>query len=237
MRIRKKGPLHSPNRLIGAEAALSLTRNANQIAAIAENSDEFSLLIPVQRVDRVVQATFGFHFRARWRRIIDPRRPIFLVECCQNDLLVWGRYFELFDDPRSDAQLLAIAIPKRLEKFLFDTAALGRGCQWLGTSNLVRCTHQMIQRLLPSGAMPELTDPSGQVVIAEVPLAEQWIGRSLTDVEDMTGARVAYITRLGQGELPRADTVVQQGDLVHLALRREDLARVERICDQPPVLH
>ena len=96
---------------------------------------------------------------------------------------------------------------------------------------------QMIQRLLPSGAMPELTDPSGQVVIAEVPLAEEWIGRSLTDVEARTGARVAYITRLGQGALPRPDTMVQQGDLVHLALRRDELARVERICDQPPVLH
>ena len=61
---------------------------------------------------------------------------------------------------------------------------------------------QMIQRLLPSGAMPELTDPSGQVVVAEVPLAEEWIGRSLTDVEARTGARVAYITRLGHGDTP-----------------------------------
>ena len=42
---------------------------------------------------------------------------------------------------------------------------------------------QMIQRLLPQGAVPELTDPSGKVVIAEVPLAEPWIGRRLTDIE------------------------------------------------------
>ena len=96
---------------------------------------------------------------------------------------------------------------------------------------------QMIQRLLPSGAMPELTDPSGKVVIAEVPLAEQWIGHPLADVEARTGARVAYVTRLGQGELPRPDMVVQQGDLVHLALMRDDLARVERLCDLPPMVH
>ncbi len=70
------------------------------------------------------------------------------------------------------------------------------------------------------GAMPELTDPSGKVVIAEVPLAEAWIGRRLTDVEEQTGARVAYVTRLGEGTLPRPDMVVQQGDLVHLALAR-----------------
>ncbi len=94
---------------------------------------------------------------------------------------------------------------------------------------------QMIQRLLPQGAMPELTDPSGTIVIAEVPLAAEWIGHPLTEVERLTGSRVAYITRLGEGMLPEAGTVVQAGDLVHLAVRRPELARVERICDQPPV--
>lgn len=93
---------------------------------------------------------------------------------------------------------------------------------------------QMIQRLLPQGAMPELTDPSGRIVIAEVPLTPEWIGRPLVEVERHTGARVAYLTRLGEGILPGADTVVQHGDLVHLAVQREHLGRVERICDQPP---
>ena len=96
---------------------------------------------------------------------------------------------------------------------------------------------QMIQRLLPQGAVPELTDPSGKIVIAEVPLAEPWIGRRLTDVEEQTGARIAYVTRLGEGTLPRPDMMIQQGDLVHLAVVREDLARVERLCDQPPAAH
>ncbi|RKT77854.1 trk system potassium uptake protein TrkA [Terracoccus luteus] len=93
---------------------------------------------------------------------------------------------------------------------------------------------QMIQRLLPQGAMPELTDPSGKIVIAEVPLAPAWIGRPLSAVEEQTGGRVAYVTRLGEGAIPTPGMVVQQGDLVHLSVRRDELARVERICDQPP---
>ncbi|MEP7332515.1 MAG: TrkA family potassium uptake protein [Terracoccus sp.] len=96
---------------------------------------------------------------------------------------------------------------------------------------------QMIQRLLPQGAMPELTDPSGRIVIAEVPIDPAWIGRALTDLEQQTGSRVAYVTRLGEGTLPKPDMVVQQGDLMHLALRREELARVERLCDQAPTAH
>ena len=96
---------------------------------------------------------------------------------------------------------------------------------------------QMIQRLLPQGAMPELTDPSGKVVIAEVPLVEAWIGQRLTTLEEQTGARVAYVTRLGEGVLPRADMVIQQGDLVHMAVLRDDLARVERLGDSAPAPH
>ena len=96
---------------------------------------------------------------------------------------------------------------------------------------------QMIQRLLPQGAMPELTDPSGKVVIAEVPLAEAWVGQPLTLLEEQTGARVAYLTRLGEGMLPRADMVVQDGDLVHMAVLRDQLPRVERLADTAPALH
>ncbi|MEO7754100.1 MAG: TrkA family potassium uptake protein [Terracoccus sp.] len=96
---------------------------------------------------------------------------------------------------------------------------------------------QMIQRLLPQGAVPELTDPSGKVVIAEVPMADPWIGRTLVDVEEQTGGRVAYVTRLGEGTLPRAGMTVQEGDLIHLAVMREELARVERICDHAPAAH
>ena len=96
---------------------------------------------------------------------------------------------------------------------------------------------QMIQRLLPQGAVPELTDPSGKLVIAEVPMAQAWIGKPLLLVEEQTGARVAYLTRLGEGVIPHENTVIQQGDLVHLVVSRDDLARVERLCDQPPAPH
>jgi trk system potassium uptake protein TrkA len=96
---------------------------------------------------------------------------------------------------------------------------------------------QMIQRLLPQGAMPELTDPSGKVVIAEVPYAESWIGHPLTLLEEQTGGRVSYVTRLGEGMLPRPEMVIQEGDLVHMAVLRDQLPRVERVADSAPAHH
>jgi trk system potassium uptake protein TrkA len=96
---------------------------------------------------------------------------------------------------------------------------------------------QMLRRLLPQGHLPELTDPSGQVVIAEVPVDPRWIGLPLTAIEMATGTRVAYYTRLGEGALPKPETIFQEGDFVHLAARRDELIEIERILDGPPPVH
>ncbi len=93
---------------------------------------------------------------------------------------------------------------------------------------------QMLRRLLPQGHVPEYTDPSGQVIIAEMPVAPAWIGHRVSDIEHATGGRIAYLTRLGEGLLPVRDTVYQEGDLLHLALRRDDLATAERVLDTDP---
>jgi trk system potassium uptake protein TrkA len=96
---------------------------------------------------------------------------------------------------------------------------------------------QMLRRLLPQGHVPELTDPSGKVVIADIPLHPGWIGRRLIQIEASTGTRVAYLTRLGDGQLPGPDTVYQEGDLIHLVVQRADLPRVERVLDEAPEPH
>jgi trk system potassium uptake protein TrkA len=96
---------------------------------------------------------------------------------------------------------------------------------------------QMLRRLLPQGHVPEHVDPSGKIVIAEMPVAPGWVGHRIRDIEDATGGRLAYLTRLGEGLLPAPDTVYQEGDLLHLALRRDDLAAAERVLDAPPPAH
>ena len=96
---------------------------------------------------------------------------------------------------------------------------------------------QMLRRLLPQGHVPEFTDPSGKVIIAEMPVSSGWIGRRLSEIETAAGGRLAYLTRLGDGLLPGADTVYQEGDLLHIALRREDLATAERVLDAAPPVH
>ena len=96
-------------------------------------------------------------------------------------------------------------------------------------------TDQILRRLLPQGHLPELTDPSGRIVIADVPVDTGWVGERITAIEAAAGVRVAFISRLGQGLLPGPDTVFQDGDLLHVAARRDELGAVERILDAAPV--
>lgn len=93
---------------------------------------------------------------------------------------------------------------------------------------------QMLRRLLPSGAEPLWQDPSGGVQLAEVAYDPAWVGQRLSLLEEASGARVAFVTRLGEGVLPSPQMVVQEGDLVHVMLRRGDLTAVEAAFAQGP---
>ncbi|MFI2073287.1 MULTISPECIES: potassium channel family protein [Streptomyces] len=86
---------------------------------------------------------------------------------------------------------------------------------------------QMLRRLLPSGAEPLWRDPSGGVQLAEVPVSEGWVGRKVSLLQDETGVRVAFLTRLGEAMLPTSATVLQEGDLVHAMMRTDEVEKVE----------
>jgi trk system potassium uptake protein TrkA len=93
---------------------------------------------------------------------------------------------------------------------------------------------QMLRRLLPHGAEPEWRDPSGTVRLAEVHVDVSWVGHSVRDVEEASGARVAFLTRYGVGLLPRESTLVQDGDLVHVVMSESDGERVTAVLGKPP---
>jgi trk system potassium uptake protein TrkA len=106
------------------------------------------------------------------------------------------------------------------------------------TVGTVRWTaDQMLRRLLPQGSVPEHTDPSGHIVIADVPIHPTWIGHRISELESVSGSRAAYVTRLGVGMLPSADTVYQDGDLVHIVTTSSALRAVEQTLDQPAPVH
>lgn len=93
---------------------------------------------------------------------------------------------------------------------------------------------QMMRRLLPSGAAMEFRDASGTLLLAEVQVSPAWIGQRLGRLEEAAGVRVAYLTRLGEGVVPRRDTVYQEGDLVHVVMREDAAPQVETLLASAP---
>ncbi|CAB4874866.1 unannotated protein [freshwater metagenome] len=61
-----------------------------------------------------------------------------------------------------------------------------------------------------------------------------WYGYPIDEIEKHTGARVAFITRLGEGILPDSHIVLQEGDLLHVIVRDEEIAKVELILGKSP---
>ncbi len=85
---------------------------------------------------------------------------------------------------------------------------------------------QMLRRLIPEGAHSEWSDLSGKVMIAEVAYNPRWVGERVARLAEAAGTRVAFLSRYGEGLIPEGDTVIQEGDLVHVISARQDLDRV-----------
>src|SRR4051794_9017759 len=103
-------------------------------------------------------------------------------------------------------------------------------------ATVVWTADQMIRRLLPSGGLVEWSDPTGEVRLAEVHIDTGWIGERVLSMEAAAPCRIALVTRMGSGMLPDPEMLFQEGDLVHVLVRDEDLTSVEQILGRPPEL-
>lgn len=77
---------------------------------------------------------------------------------------------------------------------------------------------QITRRLLATESPAEWSDPSGLVTLSQIATGSGWIGRRLRELEEVADVRVGCVTRLGEGRLPDRQTVVQEGDVLHVML-------------------
>tara|TARA_B110000503_G_C7065965_1_gene378764 strand:+ start:317 stop:964 length:648 start_codon:yes stop_codon:yes gene_type:complete len=95
-------------------------------------------------------------------------------------------------------------------------------------------TDQIIRRLAPEGSKSEWRDASGVVQLCEVHLQRDWFGKPVSLIESSTKARVAFITRLGSGMIPTENTVLQEGDIVHVMATDEEIKNIENTLAKSP---
>jgi trk system potassium uptake protein TrkA len=104
-------------------------------------------------------------------------------------------------------------------------------------ATVIWATDQILRRLVPEGSRSEWRDASGAVQLCEMHPHKEWFGMAITKLEAATGARVAFITRLGEGLIPDPHSVLQEGDLLHVTVRDEELSKVEEILARSPEDH
>ncbi|MGH3589237.1 MAG: potassium channel family protein [Pseudonocardia sp.] len=93
---------------------------------------------------------------------------------------------------------------------------------------------QILRRIQPAGAEPDFLDPSGTVRLDQIPVTEPWVGQRTVRFQDQSGSRIAWIDRLGEGMLPTRESVIQEGDLLHLVMREENANRVYSVIENGP---
>jgi trk system potassium uptake protein TrkA len=93
---------------------------------------------------------------------------------------------------------------------------------------------EMLRRLLPDAAHSHWADPTGSVLLMEMSYDKRWIGQSVKAIEAATDVRVAFVNRYGEALLATRTTVLQDGDLLHVVVRREELDAVRTAFAAPP---
>ena len=101
-------------------------------------------------------------------------------------------------------------------------------------ATVIWATDQILRRITPTASTSEWQDASGAVQLCEVTAHKDWYGRPITLIEELTKARVAFITRLGEATVPTINTVIQDGDLIHVMAPTKEIKNIELALSKSP---
>jgi trk system potassium uptake protein TrkA len=208
---------------VGSTLAKSLESKGHSVAIIDQDASAFRRLSPDFSGQRVTGV--GFDRDTLLEAGIDRAGAFAAVSSGDNSNIIAARVArETFGIENVVARIYDYGRAEVYQKLGIPTVATVR---WTAD--------QVMRRLLPAGTLSEWRDPSGQVALAEVAVSPAWIGHPVRALERQSGARVALITRLGNGMLPDDGTVVQDGDLVHVSMLWEEREHVEQVFSAGPV--
>jgi trk system potassium uptake protein TrkA len=77
---------------------------------------------------------------------------------------------------------------------------------------------RVLRRILPDAPSVEWIDPSAKVCLIERLVPKTWAGHRVSELEVEGQAHVVALARLGVAQLSRADLVIQDGDVVFVAV-------------------
>jgi trk system potassium uptake protein TrkA len=207
---------------VGSTIAHSLETLGHSVAVVDQDAGAFRRLGPEFRGRQVTGV--GFDRDTLIEAGIEEAEAFAAVSSGDNSNIISARVArETFG---VETVVARIYDPRRAEVY----ARLG-----IPTVATVRWTaDEMLRRVLRDGAHSVWSDPSGHVMLIEVHFHDAWAGHSVGKIEEVTGARVAFVTRYGDAMLVTKDSALQDGDLLHLLVTRSDVESVSQAMSVEP---
>lgn len=207
---------------VGSELAVSLDQGGHSVAIMDKRQAAFRKL-PEGWGGRTVHG-FGFDRDHLAVAGVHEAEALAAVTSGDNSNILAARIArETFEIPRVVARIYD---PRRALIY-----------QRLGIATVATVTwttDQVMRRLFEDESVTEWSEPTGQVVLVERSLPESWAGQSLAGMSSGARFRLVSLTRGGQARLVGDDLIGQEGDLLHLAVRKDALDELAQLLGNPP---
>jgi trk system potassium uptake protein TrkA len=84
-------------------------------------------------------------------------------------------------------------------------------------------TERVMRRILPERPVVDWVDPTARVCLVERVVPARWAGHVIEEVEEVGRFRMVALNRLGEAEIARTDTTLQEGDAAWFIVAEGDL--------------
>jgi trk system potassium uptake protein TrkA len=207
---------------VGSELAVSLDQGGHSVAIMDKNPAAFRKL-PEDWGGRTVHG-FGFDRDHLEVAGVHEAGALAAVTSGDNSNILAARIArETFEIPRVVARIYD---PRRAIIY-----------QRLGIATVATVTwttDQVMRRLFEDNSVTEWAEPSGQVILVERTLPDGWAGHPLAALSGGDRFRLVAMTRAGQAQIVGDTLIGQDGDLVHIAVRKDALDELSQVLAQPP---
>lgn len=196
---------------VGSALAMAMQKRGHQVAIIDRDHSAFVRLGPDFRGTKVIGV--GFDREVLTRAGIEQADAFAAVSSGDNSNIIAARVArETFGIERVVARIYDAKRAEVYERLGIPTVAT---VPWT--------TERFVSALGETSTTTEWRDPSGSLAIAQLDVDESWIGVTVGKFQEQTGARIAFLNRVGRPILPDVKTVLQQDDLVFAAILIDNL--------------
>lgn len=205
---------------VGSALAMSMQKRGHDVAIIDRDPSAFVRLSP-DFAGRTITGV-GFDREILVKAGIEHADAFAAVSSGDNSNIISARVArETFDVERVVARIYDAKRAEVYERLGIPTVAT---VPWT--------TERFVSALGETTTM-EWRDPSGSLAIAQIDVDDSWIGISVGKFQEQTGARVAFLSRVGRPVLPEAKTVLQQDDVIYGAVMLDNLKNARGVAARP----